>query len=68
MSVCTVSPSDVHELLVQSVKLMSNRESHDSFGSHGNESDEEDEGEIVSDDEEMQVDNDKPALSVRWVW
>ena len=61
-----MEPSAVHELLIQSVKLMSSRESHDNSVTRGNVSDEEDEGEIVSDEEEMQVDGDTPTLAIRY--
>ena len=61
----SVHPAAVHELLIQSVKMMSNRESEESSENQGDASGEEDEGEIVSDDEEMQVDGSKPALALR---
>ena len=66
MFVYAVDPAAVHELLIQSVKSTSSRESDDSYNkNHDRESDEEDEGEIVSDDEEMQVDgSSKPSLTI----
>ena len=46
---------------------MSKGESHDNSVAHSNRSDEEDEGEIVSDEEEgMQVDKDTPTLAIRY--
>ena len=62
-----MSPSGIHELLIHSMKLLSSRESHDSFTNRSNGSDEEDEGEIVSDEEEMQVDSGKKTtLAIRY--
>ena len=46
---------------------MSKGESHDNSVVRSNGSDEEDEGEIVSDEEEgMQVDKDTPTLAIRY--
>ena len=68
MFVYAVDPAAVHELLIQSVKSISNRESDESYKNRDHGSDEEDEGEIVSDDEEMQVDgSSKASLTIRYV-
>ena len=61
-----MNPASIQDLLIQSVKLLSSGESHDSYEGHGRASDEEDEGEIVSDDEEMQVDGKNPSMTIRY--
>ena len=60
-----MNPASIQDLLIQSVKLLSSGEPHDSYEGRGGGSDEEDEGEIVSDDEEMQVDNNKLPMAIR---
>ena len=62
----TVNPANIQDLLIQSIKLLSTGESRDSYERRGHVSDDEDEGEIVSDDEEMQVDNNKPTMTIRY--
>ena len=61
-----MNPAGIQDLLIQSVKLLSSGESHDRYEGHGGASDEEDEGEIVSDDEEMQVDGNNPSMTIRY--
>ena len=64
----TVNPASIQDLLIQSVKLLSSSESHDRYEGRGGASDEEDEGEIVSDDEEMQVDGSNPSVTIRYMY
>ena len=64
----TVNPAGIQDLLIQSVKLLSSSESHDRYEGRGGTSDEEDEGEIVSDDEEMQVDGSNPSVTIRYMY
>ena len=64
----TVSPAGIHNLLIQSFKLLSSGESRDNYAGRGRTSDdeEEDEGEIVSDEEEMQVVINKQSSTIRY--
>ena len=61
-----MNPANIQDLLIQSIKLLSSGESRDTYEERGRRSDEEDEGEIVSDDEEMQVDSKKPTMAIRY--
>ena len=63
-----MNPASIQDLLIQSVKLLSSSESHDRYEGRGGASDEEDEGEIVSDDEEMQVDGNNPSMTIRYMY
>lgn len=63
-----MNPASIQNLLLKSEKSTSGRESHDSYEARHQSSDEEDEGEIVSDEEDMEEDGkSKPALTIRYV-
>ena len=66
LHIFTVNPASIQDLLIQAIKLLASGESHDSYEGRGGGSDEEDEGEIVSDDEEMQVDSNNPSMTIRY--